>query len=205
MFNLFSADAFKDALLDMDSSRLASLIVKVEGDEDGAVHFGSPEEDAAADYHSIADADEASLREHIIRKRELYEPHVVRASVPVNIVDAAQDDVVCDKMVETQEEEKEQLEAAKYQGREVQLNKPMKGDVKKFKVYVKDPKTGNIKKVNFGDPNMEIKRDDPKRRKNFRSRHHCENPGPKTKARYWSCRMWSRKPVSKIVSAKDGE
>ena len=79
---------------------------------------------------------------------------------------------------------------ATYQGREVTLNKPMQGDVKKFKVYVKDPKTGNIKKVNFGDKTMRIKKSNPKRRKSFRARHNCENPGPKTKARYWSCRKW---------------
>jgi hypothetical protein len=79
---------------------------------------------------------------------------------------------------------------AEYHGRQVPLNKPMKGDVKKSKVYVKDPKTGNIKKVNFGDKNMRIKKSIPGRRKNFRARHHCENPGPKTKARYWSCRAW---------------
>ena len=81
------------------------------------------------------------------------------------------------------------------------LNKPMKGDVKKFKVFVKDPSTGNVKKVNFGDKNMEIKRDDPKRRKNFRARHSCDdNPGPKTKARYWSCQMWrSDKSVSDML------
>ena len=79
---------------------------------------------------------------------------------------------------------------AKYQGRTVKLNKPMRGDVKKFKVYVKDPKTGNIKKVNFGDPNMKIKKSNPKRRKSFRARHNCDNPGPKTKARYWSCKKW---------------
>ena len=77
---------------------------------------------------------------------------------------------------------------AEYQGRKVKLNKPMQGDVKKFKVYVKDPKTGNTKKVNFGDPNMRIKKSNPKRRKSFRARHNCDNPGPKTKARYWSCR-----------------
>ena len=79
---------------------------------------------------------------------------------------------------------------AEYQGRKVKLNKPMQGDVKKFKVYVKDPKTGNVKKVNFGDPNMRIKKSNPKRRKSFRARHNCDNPGPKTKARYWSCRKW---------------
>lgn len=79
---------------------------------------------------------------------------------------------------------------AEYRGRKVKLNKPMRGDVKKFKVYVKDPKTGNIKKVNFGDKNMRIKKSNPKRRKSFRARHNCDNPGPKTKARYWSCKKW---------------
>lgn len=82
------------------------------------------------------------------------------------------------------------LEEAKYQGRSVPLGKPMRGDVKKFKVYVRDPGTGNIKKVNFGDPNMKIKKSNPKRRKSFRARHNCDNPGPRTKARYWSCRKW---------------
>ncbi len=79
---------------------------------------------------------------------------------------------------------------AEYRGRKVKLNKPMRGDVKKFKVYVKDPKTGNVKKVNFGDKKMRIKKSNPKRRKSFRARHNCDNPGPKTKARYWSCRKW---------------
>jgi hypothetical protein len=89
---------------------------------------------------------------------------------------------------------------AKYQGREVALNKPMAGDVKKSKVYVRDPATGNIKKVNFGhggktakrlgQKTMKIKKSNPARRKSFRARHNCDNPGPKTKARYWSCRAW---------------
>ena len=83
-----------------------------------------------------------------------------------------------------------ELWEAEYRGRKVALGKPMKGDVKKFKVYVKDPKTGNIKKVNFGDPNMRIKKHIPGRRKSFRARHNCANPGPRTKARYWSCRKW---------------
>lgn len=82
------------------------------------------------------------------------------------------------------------LEEAEYQGRKVTLNKPTRGDVKKFKVYVKDPSTGNVKKVNFGDPDMKIKKSIPARRKSFRARHNCDNPGPKTKARYWSCRAW---------------
>jgi hypothetical protein len=79
---------------------------------------------------------------------------------------------------------------AKYKGRTVALGKPMRGDVKKFKVFVRDPKTGNVKKVNFGDKKMRIKKSNPKRRKSFRARHRCANPGPRTKARYWSCRKW---------------
>ena len=82
------------------------------------------------------------------------------------------------------------VEEAVYHGRKVSLNKPMRGDVKKFKVYVKNPVTGKIKKVNFGDKKMRIKKNIPARRRSFRARHHCDNPGPKTKARYWSCRKW---------------
>ena len=89
---------------------------------------------------------------------------------------------------------------AEYRGRKVKLNKPTRGDVSKFKVYVKDPKTGNIKKVNFGhggtsakkrgEKTMKIRKSNPARRRSFRARHNCDNPGPKTKARYWSCRNW---------------
>ena len=78
---------------------------------------------------------------------------------------------------------------AEYQGRKVTLNKPMRGDVKKSKVYVKNAK-GNVVKVNFGDKKMKIKKSNPKRRKSFRARHNCKNPGPKWKARYWSCKAW---------------
>jgi hypothetical protein len=78
---------------------------------------------------------------------------------------------------------------AEYQGRTVKLGKPMQGDVKKFKVYVKNDK-GNVVKVNFGDPNMRIKKSNPERRKSFRARHNCDSPGPRWKARYWSCRKW---------------
>ena len=84
----------------------------------------------------------------------------------------------------------EDINEAEYQGRKVKLGKIMQGDVKKFKVYVRDPKTKNIKKVNFGDPNMRIKKSNPARRRSFRARHNCDNPGPRTKARYWSCRKW---------------
>ena len=82
----------------------------------------------------------------------------------------------------------------------VTLNKPFRtpGGPKKFSVYVKNDK-GNVVKVNFGDPNMSIKRDDPERRKSYRARHGCDNPGPKWKANYWSCKMWSNTNVSDLT------
>ena len=90
-------------------------------------------------------------------------------------------------------------EAAEYNGRPVKLNNPTRGDVKKYKVYVRNDK-GNVVKVEFGDPNMEIKRDDPARRKSFRARHNCDNPGPKYKARFWSCKFWEKgKSVSDLM------
>lgn len=86
--------------------------------------------------------------------------------------------------------EESDLDEATYQGRDVPLNKPMKGDVKKSKVYVDLDGDGKAKKVNFGDPNMTIKKNDPERRRSFRARHNCDEPGPKDKARYWSCKAW---------------
>ena len=83
----------------------------------------------------------------------------------------------------------EGLFEAEYQGRTVKLNKPSAGDVKKFKVYVKNDK-GNVVRVNFGQKGVRIKKSNPGKRKNFRARHNCDNPGPKHKARYWSCRKW---------------
>ena len=85
--------------------------------------------------------------------------------------------------------ELETIEEAEYQGRKVKLGKPTQGDTKKFKVYVKNPK-GNVVKVNFGQKGMNIKKDNPGARKSFRARHNCDNPGPRHKARYWSCRKW---------------
>ena len=106
-------------------------------------------------------------------------------------------DAVCEAM------ELPTLEESKYQGKTVTLNDPIRTSEnknKKFKVYVKDPKSGNIKKVNFGhggtsakklgQKTMKIRRSNPNARKSFRARHNCANPGPKTKARYWSCRKW---------------
>ena len=94
-------------------------------------------------------------------------------------------------------------EESKYEGKKVKLNKPFRtpGGPKKFSVYVRNAK-GNVVKVNFGDPNMEIKRDDAKRRKSFRARHNCSDKTDKTKPGYWSCRMWEKgKTVSSMTKA----
>jgi hypothetical protein len=108
--------------------------------------------------------------------------------------------VVAQKEIDDEITDHADLDEAEYQGRKVPLGKPMRGDVKKFKVYVKDPKTGNVKKVNFGhggtsakrlgQKTMKIKKSNPARRKSFRARHNCANPGSRLKARYWSCRAW---------------
>jgi hypothetical protein len=108
--------------------------------------------------------------------------------------------IVAGKEIDDEITDNADLDEAEYRGRKVPLGKPMRGDVAKFKVYVRDPKTGNIKKVNFGhggtrakkagQKTMRIRKSDPARRKSFRARHNCANPGPRTKARYWSCRAW---------------
>ena len=95
----------------------------------------------------------------------------------------------CDDLYEDLE-----ITEAEYQGKTVKLNDPIRTSEnpnKKFKVYVKGP-SGKVVVVRFGDPNMEIKRDDPARRKSFRARHNCDNPGPKYKARFWSCKFWEK-------------
>jgi len=85
----------------------------------------------------------------------------------------------------------DKIEEAEYRGRKVSLGKPFltPGGPKKRSVYVKNQK-GNVVKVNFGDPNMRIKKSIPARRKSYRARHHCDNPGPRWKANYWSCKAW---------------
>lgn len=97
----------------------------------------------------------------------------------------------------------EEIYEAEYQGSKVTLNQPTQGDVKKYKVYVTHPDTGNVVKVNFGDKNMEIKRDDPEAKKSFRARHKCSEKTfakDRHKAGYWSCKLWGNKPVSDIVN-----
>jgi hypothetical protein len=129
--------------------------------------------DAAKELYSILDADE-NLPEWVQSK-------ITKA---VDYLDTVRDYMKANKYAEDT-----QTDEAKYQGREVQLGKKMAGDVKKSKVYVKNAK-GNVVKVNFGDKKMRIKKSNPARRKSFRARHNCSNPGPRWKARYWSCRSW---------------
>jgi hypothetical protein len=125
-----------------------------------------------------------------ILNEDISNPKTVPTPVPESLEETLEGDAFFETYGYLPYWEDVEIEEAEYQGRKVPLGKPMRGDVKKFKVYVRDPKTGNTKKVNFGDPNMKIKRNIPARRKSFRARHNCANPGPRTKARYWSCRAW---------------
>jgi hypothetical protein len=131
---------------------------------------------AAKELYDILDADE-NLPEWVQAK-------ITKAA---DYVDTVRDYLKANKYEEDVSED--DMDEAKYQGREVPLGKKMAGDVKKSKVYVRKP-NGNIVKVNFGDKKMRIKKSNPSRRKSFRARHNCKNPGPRWKARYWSCRSW---------------
>lgn len=111
------------------------------------------------------------------------------------------------KPKKTLKEFQQSLHEAEYKGKKVTLDKPFRtpDGPKKFGVYVRNDK-GNVVLVRFGDPNMEIKRDDPERRKSFRARHNCSDPGPKWKARYWACKTWEKgKTVSDIVEESTGK
>lgn len=123
-----------------------------------------------------------------IREDVLLETYILEADDD-RIVLASDDELVTVLEEYSMLDELESLDEAEYRGRKVPLGKPMAGDVKKKKVYVRKP-NGNVVKVEFGDKTMRIKKSNPKRRKSFRARHNCANPGPRWKARYWSCRAW---------------
>ena len=131
---------------------------------------------AAKELYSIIHSEE-NLPEWVQKK----------ITLAMDYIDTARDYMKAQKYEEGVAED--DVDEAKYQGREVPLGKKMAGDVKKSKVYVRKP-NGNIVKVNFGDKKMRIKKSNPARRKSFRARHNCKNPGPRWKARYWSCRSW---------------
>jgi hypothetical protein len=128
---------------------------------------------AAEELYTIINAEE-NLPEWVQKK----------ITLAMDYIDTARDYLKSNKY-----EEDIQTDEAKYQGKEVPLGKKLPGDVKKSKVYVKNPQ-GRVVKVNFGDKKMRIKKSNPARRKSFRARHNCANPGPRHKARYWSCRSW---------------
>jgi hypothetical protein len=129
--------------------------------------------DAAKELYSIIAADE-NLPEWVQKK----------ITLAMDYLDTARDYMKANKYAENFD-----VDEATYQGKEVPLGKKLPGDVKKSKVYVRKP-NGKVVKVNFGDKKMRIKKSNPARRKSFRARHNCKNPGPRWKARYWSCRSW---------------
>jgi hypothetical protein len=142
------------------------------------------EGDMAKDQLRTIDSAAEELYSIIHSEENLPEWVQKKITLAMDYIDTARDYMKSNKYAEDTE-----VGEAKYRGREVPLGKKMAGDVKKSKVYVRKP-NGNIVKVNFGDKKMRIKKSNPKRRKSFRARHNCKNPGPRWKARYWSCRSW---------------
>ena len=153
---------------------------------DAAVNYGEydREGDMAKDQLRTIDSAAEELYAILDANENLPEWVQKKITLAVDYIDTARDYMKSNKYAEDT-----QTDEAKYQGREVPLGKKMAGDVKKSKVYVRKP-NGNIVKVNFGDKKMRIKKSNPARRKSFRARHNCANPGPRHKARYWSCRSW---------------
>lgn len=153
---------------------------------DAAVNYGEydREGDMAKDQLRTIDSAAEELYAILDANENLPEWVQKKITLAVDYIDTARDYMKSNKYAEDV-----QTNEAEYQGRKVQLGKKMPGDVKKSKVYVRKP-NGNIVKVNFGDKKMRIKKSNPARRKSFRARHNCKNPGPRWKARYWSCRSW---------------
>jgi hypothetical protein len=142
------------------------------------------EGDMAKDQLRTIDSAAEELYAIISANENLPEWVQAKITLAMDYIDTARDYLKANKYAEDFD-----IDEAKYQGREVPLGKKMAGDVKKSKVYVRKP-NGKIVKVNFGDKKMRIKKSNPARRKSFRARHNCKNPGPRWKARYWSCRSW---------------
>jgi hypothetical protein len=153
---------------------------------DAPVNYGEYDREGDMAKDDLRTIDDAAEELYSILRADDNLPEWVQSKITkaVDYIDTARD-----YMKAQNYEEDTQTDEAKYQGREVSLGKKMAGDVKKSKVYVRKP-NGNIVKVNFGDKKMRIKKSNPARRKSFRARHNCANPGPRHKARYWSCRSW---------------
>jgi hypothetical protein len=156
---------------------------------DAAVNYGEYDREGDMAKDDLRTIDDAAEELYSILQSDDNLPEWVQSKITkaVDYIDTARDYMKAQKYEEGVAEG--DVDEAKYQGREVPLGKKMAGDVKKSKVYVRKP-NGNIVKVNFGDKKMRIKKSNPARRKSFRARHNCANPGPRHKARYWSCRSW---------------
>ena len=153
------------------------------------VNYGEYDREGDMAKDDLRTIDSAAEELYSILRADDNLPEWVQSKITkaVDYIDTARDYMKAQKYEEGVAEG--DVDEAKYQGREVPLGKKMAGDVKKSKVYVRKP-NGNIVKVNFGDKKMRIKKSNPARRKSFRARHNCKNPGPRWKARYWSCRSW---------------
>jgi hypothetical protein len=153
---------------------------------DAPVNYGEYDREGDMAKDDLRTIDDAAEELYSILRADDNLPEWVQSKITkaVDYIDTARDYMKAQNYAEDT-----QTDEAKYQGREVPLGKKMAGDVKKSKVYVRKP-NGNIVKVNFGDKKMRIKKSNPARRKSFRARHNCANPGPRHKARYWSCRSW---------------
>ena len=156
---------------------------------DAPVNYGEYDREGDMAKDDLRTIDDAVEELYSILRADDNLPEWVQGKITkaVDYIDTARDYMKAQKYEEGVAEG--DVDEAKYQGREVPLGKKMAGDVKKSKVYVRKP-NGNIVKVNFGDKKMRIKKSNPARRKSFRARHNCANPGPRHKARYWSCRSW---------------
>jgi len=156
---------------------------------DAPVNYGEYDREGDMAKDDLRTIDDAAEELYSILRADDNLPEWVQSKITkaVDYIDTARDYMKAQKYEEDVAED--DMDEAKYQGREVPLGKKMAGDVKKSKVYVRKP-NGNIVKVNFGDKKMRIKKSNPARRKSFRARHNCKNPGPRWKARYWSCRSW---------------
>jgi hypothetical protein len=156
---------------------------------DAPVNYGEYDREGDMAKDDLRTIDNAAEELYSILRADDNLPEWVQSKITkaVDYIDTARDYMKAQNYEEGVAEG--DVDEAKYQGREVPLGKKMAGDVKKSKVYVRKP-NGNIVKVNFGDKKMRIKKSNPARRKSFRARHNCKNPGPRWKARYWSCRSW---------------
>jgi hypothetical protein len=152
-----------------------------EDDAEDPVNYGEYDREGDMAKDDLRTIDDAAQELYDILNSDDNLPEWVQAKITkaADYIDTARDYI----------KSNEEVDEAEYQGREVPLGKKMAGDVKKSKVYVRKP-NGNVVKVNFGDKKMRIKKSNPARRRSYRARHNCKNPGPRWKANYWSCRSW---------------